>query len=263
VRFAEQHHAEPAITAAAVGTLARFQHSQSLEFARNAAKACRDDEQILHDYLTLANANGDETDTEFIVSFVESPPPIRFRAAAYLYTHTLKRYFHILQDGIRSSKVSVNLLALDVLAEIGDALSFQTICSALQRQEPRLDRRIAAVLRQHQPDLTIVDSLTTSEWQMLWQGLQRAIQASQTVTEALNGMECLAMFWPDEARHYIQHVCDHPTRSVLVCGALQWFAHHEPELAQKLGGPLQASDNIEIANAAYRLVNTEHTVMQH
>ena len=257
VRFAEQHKAEPAITAAAVGTLARFQHSQSLEFVRNTAKTCRDNEQILHAYLTLANTYGDETDTEFIVTFVESPPPIRFRAAAYLYTHTLKRYFHILQDGIRSSRVSMNLLALDVLADIGDALSFQTICSAFQRQDPRLDRHIAAVLRQHQPDLTMVGSLASSERDMLWEGIQRAIQASQTVTEALNNMECLAMFWPAEARQAIRHVCDHRAKSVLVCGALQWFAHHEPELAQKLSRALQGSDNIEVANAAYRLVSIE------
>ena len=253
VQFAEQHFEQPQLVSAAVQTLARLQDARSLPFVRKAV-ATFPEEALLTPYISLAGTIGEEQDLETLVTLLESPPAVQFRVAAVLYQHGLKRYFHILQDGIRSKKIPINLLAIEILGEIGDELSVQEMFAVFKRQQPRLDQKIAEVICRYSTSrdyYTVFRNLPPAEAEMVIQGIQRAISGSKTVPEVINALDSFCGLRQFDAIPVIQQLCATATNRVILCGAMKCLARYDPTGSQDLIKNHLHDEDLEVANTAY------------
>jgi tetratricopeptide (TPR) repeat protein/HEAT repeat protein len=257
VRFAEQHLEELQIVSAAMSTLAQLPDSRSLSFVRKAAAKFPDDEIISY-YISIAGTVGEEKDFETLLPYLDYPPAIQFRVAALLYKRGMKRYFHILQDGIRSTKIPVNLLAIEILGEIGDELSTQVMFSVFERQHPQLDRKITEVIFRHSKSLdyyVLFRMVQPSESEIVMQGIHRAIHCSRSVSEVMMGLESLYALLQSEATPVIQQLCSTVTNSVVVRGAMTCLSLYDPTGSQDLIKKRLDDEDVETANTAYLIMS--------
>ena len=256
LRFAEEHFDQPAIVTAAVNTLARFADPRSLPFVR-AAVAQFPTAEIVLPYIALAHRIGEEEELETLLTFLEAPPAIQFRVAAVLYQHGLKRYFQILQDGMRSQKIPVNLVALDVLGEIGDERSVHALLAGFQRQSPRLAHKIAALISQSGKAIdyyAFCRNLPPAEAEMVVQGIQQAIFSSVTLSEIMNALDSFCVLRQFDAIALLQQFCA-AASSLVRCGALKCLARYDPAGSRKLIKRGLTDENIDVANTACLLLN--------
>ncbi len=257
VQFAEQRLDNPQIVSAAMNILVRLQDSRSLPFIRKAA-AKFPSEEILSHYISIAGTVGEEKDIETLIKFLERPPAIQFRVAALLYTHGMKRYFHILQDGIRSKKIPINLLTLEIFGEIGDELSVQEMFSVFKRQHPQLDKKIVEVISQHSKSsdyYTVFHSLQPSDSEIVIQGIHRAIQYSQTLQEVMNGLKSFYTLLQTEAIPVIQQLGSRASNKVIFCGVMKCLVQYDPTGSRDFLKNYLHDEDIEVANTAYLIVN--------
>ena len=256
VQFAEQHLESPDIVSAAMRTLALLKNPRSLPFVRKAA-AKFPNEEILSYYISIAAVIGDEKDTENLITFLEHPPTIQYRVAALLYRKGFKRYFHVLQDGIRSKRLPINLLAIEVLAEIGDEASVQVIFSAFGKEIPELDRKITAEIFRHSETeeyVRLFRKMPSTDSEVIIRGIHRAIQTSCSLEDVIHNIEVLYMFLANGAIPDIQAFISQKNSSPVQCGAMKWLAQHDQVNSQSIIQNNLNSENIDVANMAYILV---------
>jgi HEAT repeat protein/tetratricopeptide (TPR) repeat protein len=253
VQFAEQHLENPQIVSAVMNTLAQLRNPRSLPFARKAA-AKFSHEEILSHYISIAGSIGEEKDIENLITFLERPPAIQFRVAALLYKHGMKRYFHILKDGLRSKKIPINLLTIEILGEIGDELSIQEMFTVFNRHHPQLDKKIVQVIYRHSKssDYRVVFlNLQTVDAEMVIQGVHRALQWSQTSQEVMNGLESLYALLQADAIPVIQQLGLTSSNRLILCGVIICLAQYDPTGCQDYLENFLQNDDIEVANTAY------------
>jgi len=256
VRFAEQHLENPQIVSAAMNTFAQLQDSRSLPFVRKAV-AKFPNEEVLSHYISIAGTIGEEKDIENLITFLERPPVIQFRIAALLYKHGMKRYFHTLQDGIRSKKISINLLTIEILGEIADELSVQEMFSAFKREHPQLDKKIVEVICRHSKfsDYTILfHNLQPHDSEIVIQGIHRKIQCSQTLQEVINGLESLYALLQSDAIPVIQQLGRTTDDHLILCGTMTCLAQYAPTGCKDFIESHLNDKGIKVANTAYLIM---------
>jgi tetratricopeptide (TPR) repeat protein/HEAT repeat protein len=257
VQVAEQHFENRDIVSAAVKTLARLRDSRGLSFVKQAVSKFPD-EEIIAQYIALVGAVGEEHDRQALIPYLGHAPVIQFRAAAVLYTHGMKPYFQILRDGIRSKKLSINLLALDALGEIGDELSMPVMCSVLSRQHLQLDQKIAEVICRCSKFIdysVLFHTLQPADAEMVKHAIQRAILGSQTLSEVLNGLESLYALLLADAIPMFRQFCATTSHSVILCGAMTCLALYDPTGSQDVIKQYLDDQDVKVANTAYVLTS--------
>ena len=256
IQFADQHPENLSITLAAMKTLATLQNPRSLAFARKAVSKFPN-EEMLSCYISIVATVGEEKDVETLITFLGHPPVIRLRVAGVVYRKGLEHYFHILQDGIRSKKLAVNLITLDVLVDIGDELSVALIFSAFKKGSVVLDRRIVAAISQHRNNsqyLRLFQAMPSFEREAVFQGIQRAIYSSRSLEEVLDGFEVYYLFWDTAAISTIRELVTQSPNSLVRCGAMRWLAKYDADRSLALIQNQLTDDDIDVANTAYLLL---------
>lgn len=261
LQFAEQHVEHAFLVFAAVKAFARWQDPRSLPFIRKAVDTYPHDE-MLQQYIAIAGAFGEKPDIARLIGYLGCSQAIQFQIAAVLYTQGLKRYFHILQDGIHSKYVAVNLLAIDMLDHIGDELSLQTLFTLFTRQKPAIDTHLADVIsRRHQASTyaEAFHALPSPEQEMVLQGMYRVIEASLTVQDAITGFHALYAVSRETAMSVMQQFCSSPPADVVCCGAMRCLVEYDPTGSAEYIRSHLSDDNITVANTAYRLMARQPT----
>lgn len=255
VQFAEQHIEHPQIVRAAMHTLAMLKHRRSLPFIRKAASKFPTEENLLQ-YLAIVSEIGEEKDLENLMTLLEHPPVVQFRVAALLYRKGFKKYFRILQDGLRSKRLAMNLLAVDVLTEMDDDASVAEVFSAFRKGIPALDQRIILRLARQKTlaeYVRIFRELPASEADQILRGIQRALLVAQPVEEAVLAVKIYAAFLGEEAVSTISALVNPDSSSVLNQAAMRWLAQHAPADSIELFQEHVHNENIDITNMAYDL----------
>lgn len=255
VQFAEQHIEHPHIVAAAMQTLAMLKHRRSLPFIRKAASKFPTEANLL-EYLTIVSEIGEEKDIENLITYLEHPPVIQFRVAALLYRKGFKKYFRVLQDGLRSKKLPINMLAVDVLTEMHDEASVSEIFSAFHKDIPPLHHRIVLQLAQQKrlaEYVRLFHELPSSEANPIIRGMEQALSLSSTLEEARCGVNVYAAFLRTEAAAVIRELVNPDSSSLLQRAALTWLAQHAPGESMELLQAQVQHHNIDIANTAHDL----------
>lgn len=255
VQFAEQHIEHPHIVAAALRTLAALKHRRSLPFVRKAASRFPTEANLLA-YMAIAAEIGEEKDLENLVTFLDHPPVIQFRVAALLYRKGFKKYFRVLQDGLRSRKLPRNLLAVAMLAEVRDEASIREIFSAFRKNIPALDQKIVLLFAQPNVLTEYVEvfrSLPSSETEPILQGMLRAAKTTESLQDVRQMLDVYAAFLGTGKRSAIYKLVSSEYSDVLQRGAMIWLAQNDPAKSIDLIQQRVQDEHIDIANTAYDL----------
>ena len=264
LQFAEQHIEHFSLVLAVVKTFSQWRDPRSLPFIRKALDRFSHDEMLL-EYITIAGNFGEKPDIDRLVGYLGHSQAIRFRVAAVLYTQDLKRYFHILQDGIHSKYVAVNLLTIENLNNIGDELSLQTLFTLFARQKPEIDKKLVEVIgRQHRTSTyaEVFQTLPSSDQTMVLQGIYRAIEESRTIQEAIPGFHALYAVSQKAAIPMMRQFCTSTSSSFVLCGAMRCLAYHDPTESLVYIRHHLSDENITVANTAYVLMTRERENMR-
>ena len=255
VQFAEQHIDHPHIVAAALHTLAALKHRRSLPFVRKAASRFPTEANLLA-YMTIVAEIGEEKDLENLVTFLDHPPVIQFRVAALLYRKGFKKYFRVLQDGLRSRKLHNNLLAVSMLTEIRDEASIMEIFSAFRKNIPVLDQKIVLLLARQNTLVEYVQvfrSLPSSETGPILQGILRAVKTTEALQDVRQMLAVYSAFLETGKHSAIYDLVSPEYSDVLQRGVMIWLAQNDPDKSVELIQQRMHAEHIDIANTAYDL----------
>ncbi|GAK56724.1 TPR repeat protein [Candidatus Vecturithrix granuli] len=255
VQFGEQHIEHPHIVAAALQTLAVLKHRRSLPFVRKVASRFPTEANLLA-YMTIVAEIGEEKDFENLITFLDHPPLIQFRVAALLYRKGFKKYFCVLQDGLRSRKLRSNLLAVSMLAEIRDEASIMEIFSAFRKNIPVLDQKIVLLLARQNTLVEYVQvfrSLPSSETGPILQGILRAVKTTESLQDVRQMLAVYSAFLGTDKLSAIYDLVSPEYSDVLQRGTMIWLAQNDPEKSRALIQQRMQDAHIDIANTAYDL----------
>ncbi len=255
VQFAEHHIEHPHIAAAALHALAKLKHRRSLSFVRKVVSRFPTEANLLT-YLRIATEIGEENDLENLVAFLAHPPVIQFRVAALLYRKGFKKYFRVLQDGLRSRKLRINVLAVQALVELGDKASIMEIFSAFCKNIPALDQAIVSLLVRQEALADyrqVFRSLPPIESESVLQGLLRAIISAESLQDVRRMLDVYVAFLGTNKYSGIYDLVSSKYSVVLQRGAMIWLAQNDPAASIDLLQQRMRDKHIDIANTAYDL----------
>jgi hypothetical protein len=92
------------------------------------------------------------------------------------------------------------------------------------------------------------------EKEAVFQGIQRAIYASRSLEEVLDGFEVYYLFWDRAAISTIRELLTHSPNSLVRCGAMRWLTKYDADGSLALIQNQLTDDDIDVANTAYLLL---------
>lgn len=244
---------------AAIRYLKKFKDRKSLPFIRKMLKREKDEEALV-DMIQILDEIGEEEDMELLISLLASSPRVQFKAAGVLYKRGREKYFEILEDGIRSKKLSMNLEAVKILGEIGDSRSLEKLFEAFKKRDIQLDERIVEILYKHKDQTTLLplvreSTQTDKEPQKVdIEGILRVAQGGTLRETSYKALLILEQFIGNKVMKIVKDLLKPGVDYKLKCNALQFLSKHKAEQNRRLIEQMLEDENIYVVNTARKLL---------
>jgi len=244
---------------AAIRYLKKFKDRKSLPFIRKMLRTEKDEDALV-DMIQILDEIGEEEDTELLISLLASSPRVQFKAAGALYNKGKTEYFEILEDGIRSKKLSVNLEAVKVLGEIGDSRSLEKLFEAFKKRDIHLDESIVEILYKHKDQTTLlplVRELTETDREpqkVDIEGILRVAQCGTLRETSYKALLMLEQFIGNRVMKVVKDLLKPGVDYKLKCNALQFLSKHKVEQNRQLIEQMLEDENIYVVNTARKLL---------